>query len=118
MRKSLRNPLLYISAALFFVYEQLAIYRWMQQHDSVSAGLTHAWESLTADPALFMAWNDMAVFTAIVLVWLWRDLNTSGLTRLYWFATLLTGCPPLLVYLARRERPRLAVPKHTEATGR
>ena len=114
----MRNALLYISAALFFVYEQLAIYQLLQQHESVSAGLSHAWQSLTASPALFMAWNDMAVFTAIVLVWLWRDLNTSGLTRLYWFATLLMGCPPLLVYLARRDRPRLAVSQHAEATGR
>lgn len=114
----MRNTLLYISAALFFVYEQLSIYQWLQQHESVSAGLAHAWQSLTADPALFMAWNDMAVFTAVVLVWLWRDLGRSGLTRLYWPATLLMGCPPLLVYLARRDRPRLAVPEHAEAAGR
>ena len=113
----MRRPLLYIAAALFFAYEQIAIYQWLQQNGSVAAGLQHAWRSLTADPALFMAWNDMAVFTAIVLVWLWRDLNTSGLTRLYWFATLLMGCPPLLVYLARRTPSRLAVPHHAESVG-
>jgi hypothetical protein len=113
----MRRPLLYIAAALFFVYEQIAIYQWLQQNGSVAAGLQHAWRSLTADPALFMAWNDMAVFTAIVLVWLWRDLNTSGLTRLYWFATLLMGCPPLLVYLARRTPSRLTVPHHAESVG-
>lgn len=114
----MRRPLLYTAAALFFVYEQVAIYQWLQQNGSVSAGLAHAWASLRADPALFMAWNDMAVFTAVVLVWLWRDLNTSGLTRLYWFATLFMGCPPLLVYLARRKPPRLAVPQDGEVVGR
>jgi hypothetical protein len=113
----MRRPLLYTAAALFFAYEQVAIYQWLQQNGSVSAGLAHAWETLQRDPGVFMAWNDMAVFTAVVLVWLWHDLKTSGLTRLYWFATLFMGCPPLLVYLARRKPPRLAVAEHEKASG-
>ena len=52
----------------------------------------------------------MAIFTAVVLVWLWRDLTVTGFTRLYWWLTLLTGCPALLVYLARRPVP--TAPQH------
>lgn len=98
---SVRRPLLYLAAALFFFYEQYAFYQWMQQHGTVSAGLAHAWSTLRADPMVFMAWNDMGVFTVIVLIWLARDLRARGASLLWWPATLLFGCPPLLVYLAR-----------------
>jgi hypothetical protein len=96
-----RRPLLYVAAALFFAFEQVSFYRWITQFGSVSAGLSHAWSSLQADPMVFMAWNDMGVFTVIVLVWLARDLRASGRSMLWWPATLIFGCPPLLVYLAR-----------------
>lgn len=99
----MRRLLLYISAALFFAYEQWSFYTWMQQHGTVSAGLTHAWATLRQDPMVFMAWNDMGVFTAIVLTWLWRDISASRRSRAWWPATLLLGCPPLLVYLAQRQ---------------
>jgi hypothetical protein len=42
----------------------------------------------------------MGVFTALVLVWLWRDLRTTRRSRVWWPATLLLGCPPLLIYLS------------------
>lgn len=100
----MRRPLLYLAAALFFVYEQVAFYQWMQMHGTVSAGLSHAWATLRADPMVFMAWNDMGVFTALVLVWLARDLRTHGRSPLWWPATLIFGCPPLLIYLGRREK--------------
>ena len=97
----MRRLLLYLAAALFFAYEQVAAWQWMQQHGSVAAGLAHAWSTLRADPMVFMAWNDMGVFTAIVLVWLARDLRANGRSWIWWPATLIFGCPPLLVYLAR-----------------
>ncbi len=97
----MRQLLLYAVAAAFFVYEQVAFFQWMQMHGTVSAGLAHAWQSLRGDPMLFMAWNDMGVFTVIVLVWLARDLRARGRSLLWWPATLIFGCPPLLVYLAR-----------------
>ena len=97
----MRRPMLYLAAALFFAYEQVAFYQWMQLHGTVGAGMTHAWRTLRADAMVFMAWNDMGVFTAIVLVWLARDLRRHGRSRLWWPATLIFGCPPLLVYLAR-----------------
>ena len=96
----MRKPLLWGAAALFFVYEQWAFSQWMQQHGSVSAGLSYAWMTLRQDPMVFMAWNDMGIFTALVLVWLWRDVRRSGRSLAWWPATLLLGCPPLLVYLA------------------
>ncbi len=96
------RPLLYAAAALFTVYEQVSLGLWFRAHGSVSQGLSHAWAALTQDTAVLMAWTDMAVFTAVVLVWLWNDLKTSGKSKLYWLATLLIGCPALLVYLARR----------------
>ncbi len=98
----MRKPGLVLFAVLFFAYEQLSFARWMSQNGSVSAGLVHAWEALQRDPMVFMAWNDMAVFTAVVLVWMWRDLKASGRPVWWWPATLLFGCPALLVYLARR----------------
>jgi hypothetical protein len=98
----MRKPLLWGAAALFFVYEQWAFSRWMQQHGSVSAGLSHAWMTLRQDPMVFMAWNDMGIFTALVLIWLWRDVRRSGRSLAWWPATLLLGCPPLLIYLAGR----------------
>jgi hypothetical protein len=97
-----RQRLLYASAFLFFAYSQWAIWTWLAQHGSFSAAGAHAWDTLMRDPFVLMAWTDMAIFTAIVLVWLWRDLTRTGFTRLYWWMTLLTGCPALLVYLARR----------------
>ena len=97
----MRKRFLYIAAAAFFAYEQYAFYTWMQKFGSASAGLQHAWTSLQANPMLFMAWNDMGVFTVIVLVWLMRDLRASGRSLLWWPATLIFGSPPLLVYMAR-----------------
>ena len=97
----MRRSLLYLAAALFLAYEQVAFYQWMQAHGTVSAGLAHAWHTLRADPMVFMAWNDMGVFTVIVLIWLARDLRARRRSLLCWPATLIFGCPPLLVYLAR-----------------
>jgi hypothetical protein len=96
------RSLLYAAAALFTVFEQVSLVLWFRANGSLSQGLSHAWASLTQDAAVFMAWSDMAVFTAVVLVWLWNDLKTSGKSKLYWLATLVLGCPALLVYLARR----------------
>ncbi len=108
----MRRPALLLAAALFFAYEQWSFYQWMQQHGSVAAGLTHAWTTLRQDPMVFMAWNDMGVFTAIVLVWLARDLRARGRAIWWWPATLLMGCPPLLVYLATGSdaSPRVEAP--------
>ncbi|MBI3789627.1 MAG: DUF2834 domain-containing protein [Gemmatimonadetes bacterium] len=89
-------------AILFFIYEQVAFNAWITQNGGVGAGLQHAWAALRTDPMVFMAWNDMAVFTAVVLVWLWRDIRRSGRNKLWWPATLLIGCPSLLIYLAHR----------------
>jgi hypothetical protein len=99
----MRKPLLYTAAALFFAFEQWSFYRWIKEFGSVSAGLAHAWASLRADPMVFMAWNDMGVFTAIVLVWLLRDLKATKRSVLWWPATLIFGCVPLLIYIANRE---------------
>lgn len=101
----MRRLLLYTAAALFFAYEQWSFYTWMQQHGTVSAGLAHAWMTLRQDPMVFMAWNDMGIFTAIVLTWFWRELRQSGRSMIWWVATLLTGCPPLLVYLGMYTHP-------------
>ena len=98
----MKRKALLVVAGLFFAYEQWSFYTWIQQHGSVSAGLAHAWLTLRQDPMVFMAWNDMGIFTAVVLTWLWRDLKRSGRSFAWWPATLLMGCPPLLVYLARR----------------
>jgi len=97
----MRKILLYTAAALFFAYEQWSFFQWTTQFGSVSNALTHAWDTLQADPMVFMAWNDMGVFTAIVLVWLMRDLRATKRSLLWWPATLIFGCVPLLIYLAR-----------------
>lgn len=99
-----RRPALLVVAGLFFTYEQWSFAQWMEQHGTISAGLAHAWTTLRADPMVFMAWNDMGVFTAVVLTWLWRDLRRSGRAVWWWPATLLLGCPPLLVYLGTERR--------------
>jgi hypothetical protein len=91
--------MLLVVAALFFAYEQWSFYQWMQQNGSVGAGLSHAWATLRADPMVFMAWNDMGVFTAVVLTGLWQDVRRQHRSFAWWPATLLLGCPPLLVYL-------------------
>jgi hypothetical protein len=110
----MRRSLLYAGAALFFAYEQWSFYTWMQQHGTVAAGLSHAWMTLRQDPMVFMAWNDMGIFTAIVLTWLWRDVRRTGRSFAWWPATLLLGCPPLLVYLARYTHPEPSThdPRH------
>jgi hypothetical protein len=94
---------LFVAAALFFAYEQVAFYTWIQANGTVSAGLAHAWMTLRQDPMVFMAWNDMGVFTACVLVWLARDIRMTKRAFAWWPATLIFGCPPLLVYLALRK---------------
>ena len=87
----MRRPLLLVFAALFFAYEQWSFYTWMQMHGTASAGAAHAWRTLRQDPMVFMAWNDMGVFTAIVLVWLARDLRARGRAIWWWPATLIMG---------------------------
>jgi hypothetical protein len=57
------------------------------------AGLSHAWMTLRQDPMVFMAWNDMGIFTAIVLTWLWRDVRRSGRSFAWWPATLCWAVP-------------------------
>lgn len=100
---TIRRAALCLAAAVFFAYEQVAFYKWMQANGTVSAGLAHAWMTLRQDPMVFMAWNDMGVFTACVLVWLARDIRASNRSYVWWPATLIFGCPPLLVYLALRK---------------
>jgi len=102
----MRRLLLLTTAIVFFGYEQLAFYKWMQQNGTVAAGLSHAWMTLRQDPMVFMAWNDMAVFTACVLVWLAKDLRGTNRSRVWWPATLIFGCPALLTYLALRHPER------------
>ena len=104
----MRKPVLIGLALLFFAYEQWSFYTWMQQHGTVRAGLSHAWATVRQDPMVFMAWNDMGIFTAIVLAWLWRDLKRTGRSFVWWPATLLLGCPPLLVYLAKSHDHQVA----------
>ena len=96
-----RAILLYVVAAAFFVYEQVAFAQWIKQFGTVMNGLAHAWGALQSNPMLFLAWNDMGIFTVIVLVWLWRDLRAHGRSLLWWPATLVFGSPAVLVYLAR-----------------
>ena len=74
----MRKPLLYTAALAFFVYTQWSIWTWLAQHGSFGVAGAHAWDTLMRDPFVLMAWNDMAIFTAIVLVWLWRDLTATG----------------------------------------
>lgn len=97
----MQRIVLYAVAALFFAYEQVAFLKWLRTHGSVSAGLAHIWETLRRDDMVFMMWNDMGIFTVVVLVWLWRDLRASGRSKLWFPATLVWGCVPFLVYLAR-----------------
>lgn len=103
----MRRPLLLAAAAVFFAYIQYSGYLWLRDHGPIGNALQHAWETIMRDPIVLMAWNDMAVFTALVLTWFWRELKSNGRSMLWWWATLLGGCPPLLVYLAFNE-PRLA----------
>lgn len=102
----MQRLLLIAAAVLFFAYEQVAFLRWWRTHGSLERGLAHIWETLTRDDMVFMMWNDMGLFTAVVLVWLWRDLRRTGRPFLWWPATLLWGCPPLFLYLARYHSPR------------
>ncbi len=102
-RLGARQLALFAAAAGFFVYEQVAFYKWMQANGTVAAGLAHAWMTLRQDPMVFMAWNDMGVFTACVLIWLARDIRMTNRSIAWWPATLIFGCPPLLVYLALRK---------------
>jgi Terpene cyclase DEP1 len=102
----MRKPLLYLTALLFFAYEQVAFYQWMKAHGTVAAGLAHAWSTLRADPMVFMAWNDMGIFTVLVLIWFARELVARKHSLLWWPATLIFGCPPLLIYLARYGGPQ------------
>lgn len=114
-----RAASLYLAAAAFFVYTQWSFVTWLQQHGSAKVGLAHAWGVLRSDPMLFMAWNDMGVFTVIVLIWLARDLRAHGRSVWWWPATLIMGCPPLLMYLARYPeslRPRGAAASPRAAT--
>ena len=99
----MRRPLLLTAAAVFFAYIQYSGYLWLREHGPIGNALSHAWETLMRDPIVLMAWNDMAIFTAMVLTWFWRELKREGRSMLWWWATLFGGCPPLLVYLALKE---------------
>ncbi len=96
-----RAVLLYSVAAAFFVYEQFALVHWMQQFGTMLNAMAHAWGALQSNPLLFLVWNDMGIFTVIVLVWLWQDIRSRGQSLLWWLATVVFGSPAVLVYLAR-----------------
>jgi hypothetical protein len=102
----MRRALLLLSAAAFFVWENVATARWLRAHDGVAAGLAHAWAALRQDDLVLLVWTDMGVFTILAFAWLAHDLGRRRAPvarRVAWIAgTFVLGSPALLVYLALR----------------
>lgn len=94
------------TAVAFFVWENIAITRWFAAHPSLRYGLAHAWATLQQDGLIQLVWIDMAVFTLAALGWMWQDATARHVSRLHrtaWLlATVIFGCPGLLIYIAFR----------------
>ena len=111
----MHRTLLLAAAALFFLWEHVALALWLRAHGGLAAGLTHAWATLRQDWLVLLVLTDACVFSACALVWLWRDLGrhvAARSARARWIAAaLIWGSPTLLVYLARRHVRAEAAPR-------
>lgn len=91
-------------ALVFFVWANIAMTMWLRQHSSLTQAIAHFRTSMFADWLLFLMLTDAAVFTMLALGWLARDMRRRRLPWVSWWgwmgATILLGCPGLLLYLA------------------
>ena len=96
----MRRTLLWGAAALFFVWEHVAVVLWLRASGGPPAALAHAWRALRADWFVVLVLTDAGVFTICALAWLWCDLRrraTPRLGRTLWFgAAVVFGSPALL----------------------
>ena len=101
--------ILWAAAALFFVWEHVALLLWLRAAGGLGPALDHAWAALRADWLVFLVLTDAGAFTLCALAWLWRDLGRHGASRrarALWFGgAVLFGSPSLLGYLAARRPP-------------
>ena len=100
---------LWSAAALFFLWENLAMFLWIRASGGLGPAFAHAWGALRADWMVALVLTDAGVFSLCALTWLWRDLRRRGAsvrTRTLWFGgAVLLGSPAFLGYLANRGAP-------------
>ena len=102
MSKALRGVLWFV-AGLFFVWQNVAMYLWLQQEQ----GFGHMWTALTSDWLLLLILTDACIFSALALAWFYHDMRRRGMPAArrngLFAAALALGSPVLLIYVATRE---------------
>jgi hypothetical protein len=97
----------WLTAGIFFVWQNAAMYLWLRQHQTVGSGLAHMWQSLSADWLLLLILTDACIFSALALAWFYADMRKRGFTVArqsgLLLAALAIGSPVMLIYLASRK---------------
>jgi hypothetical protein len=103
----MKKPVLLFLAVVLFAFYNYGLYQWIQSgHD-----FEDVWQATTSDWFLAITVFDMALFSLLCLIWLYRDMSkrnfSGGKKFLILFASLITGVVVLLAYLAFRKDDHL-----------
>jgi cbb3-type cytochrome oxidase subunit 3 len=103
----MKKPVLFFLAVVLFVFYNYGLYQWIQSgHD-----FKDVWQATTSDWFLAITVLDMALFSLLCLIWLYRDMSkrnfSDGKKFLILLASLITGVVVLLAYLAFRKNDHL-----------
>lgn len=99
----MKKPILLFLAAALFVFYNYGLIQWIRSgHD-----FKDVWQATTSDWFLAITVLDMALFSLLCLIWLYRDMSKRSFTSrkkiLILLAALITGVVVLLAYLAFRK---------------
>lgn len=103
----MRKPVLLFLAIALFIFYSYGFLQWLQSgHD-----FGDVWRAATSDWFLAVTVFDMALFSLLCLIWLYRDMSrrnfSGGKKFLILLASLMTGVMVLLAYLAFRKEEKL-----------
>jgi len=101
-----KTVLLLLGIALFAFYNY-CLYQWLQSGHTFN----DVWRATTSDWFLAITVFDMALFSLLCLIWLYRDMTrrrfAAGKKLLILLASLITGVVVLFLYLAFRKEEGL-----------
>jgi len=103
----MRKPVLLLLAIALFIFYSYGFVQWLQSgHD-----FGDVWQAATSDWFLAITVFDMALFSLLCLIWLYRDMSrrnfSGGKKFLILLASLITGVVVLFAYLAFRSGKEL-----------
>jgi hypothetical protein len=98
-----KTVLLLLGIALFALYV-FSLYQWILSRHTFH----DVWQAATSDWFLAITIFDMAIFSLLCLIWLYRDMSRRGFGDgrkiMILIACLVTGVVVIFLYLAFRKR--------------